>query len=135
VPATEGSSLTDSAGGRALVHPRQVEVARGAAPAAAGEGLELAVAQAIYRVDGVTRRAAALQAHPLTVGPRITLNPQDASAAGLADGGMARVSNGAGTATLPVVVSAAVAPGAALVESGYGATAALGAGMVRVEAA
>ncbi|MGY1457806.1 NADH-quinone oxidoreductase subunit NuoG [Luteimonas sp. A534] len=130
-----GFDFTDFAGALALVSPRQVEVARGAAPAAAGEGLELAVSQAIYRVDGVTRRAAALQAHPLTVGARITLNPDDASAAGLREGAMARVANGTGTATLQVATSTGVARGAALIESGYGATAALGAGTVRVEAA
>ncbi|QDW67650.1 NADH-quinone oxidoreductase subunit NuoG [Luteimonas granuli] len=135
VLGVEGFDFVDFAGARALVQPRQVQVARGAAPAAAGGGLELAVAQAIYRVDGVTRRAAALQAHPLTVGPRITLNPDDASAAGVADGAMARVSNGAGTGTLQVAISAGVARGTALIESGYGATAALGAGTVRVEAA
>src|SRR5690606_27118218 len=104
-----GFDFTDFAGALALVSPRQVEVARGAAPAAAGEGLELAVSQAIYRVDGVTRRAAALQAHPLTVGPRITINPDDASAAGLRDGAMARVANGTGTATLQVATSTDVA--------------------------
>ena len=131
----DGFDFVDFAGARALMQPRPVEVARGAAPAAAGEGIELAVSQAIYRVDGVTRRAAALQAHPLTVGPRITLHPDDASAAGLADGAMAKVANGSGTGTLPVAISAGVARGAALIESGYGATAALGAGTVRVEAA
>ncbi|MGY0612250.1 MULTISPECIES: NADH-quinone oxidoreductase subunit NuoG [unclassified Luteimonas] len=131
----EGFDFTDFAGARALMVPRQVDVARSEAVAIAGEGLELAVSQAIYRVDGVTRRAAALQAHPLTVGPRITLNADDASAAGLREGAMARVSNGAGTGTLLVAVSTGVARGAALIESGYGATAALGAGAVRVEAA
>ncbi|NLA67060.1 MAG: molybdopterin-dependent oxidoreductase, partial [Gammaproteobacteria bacterium] len=131
----DGFDFVDFADVRALAVPRQVDVARGAAPVAAGGGLELAVSQAIYRVDGVTRRAAALQAHPLTTGPRITLHPEDAAAAGVAAGGMARVANGAGTATLPVATSTAVARGAALVESGYGATAALGAGTVRVEAA
>ncbi|MEN1940679.1 NADH-quinone oxidoreductase subunit NuoG [Luteimonas sp. MJ174] len=130
-----GFDFTDFAGARALMLPRQVEVVRGDAATAAGEGLELAVSQAIYRVDGVTRRAAALQAHPLTVGPRITLNPDDASALGLREGTMARVANGTGTGTLPVATSTGVARGAALIESGYGATAALGAGAVRVEAA
>ena len=135
--AMPGQALLAQAGaplGGALP-PKQVEVARGAAPQSEGEGLELAVSQAIYRVDGVTRRASALQSHPLTTGPRITLNPDDASAAGLRDGAMARVANGAGTATLPVATSTGIARGAALVESGYGATAALGAGTVRVEAA
>src|SRR5690606_2940148 len=105
----EGFDFTDLAGAAALLEPRSVEVVRGEAPTLAGEGFELAVSQAIYRVDGVTRRAAALQAHPLTVGPRLTLHPEDASAAGLADGAMAKVANGAGTGTLQVATTDAVA--------------------------
>src|SRR5690606_37284135 len=106
-----------------------------AATVAAGEGLELAVSQAIYRVDGLVRRAQALQAHPLNAGPRISLHPDDARAARLESGMMAKVVNAVGTATLQVSVNDAVAPGSAWVESGYGATAALGAGNVKVEAA
>ena len=100
-----------------------------------GDGLELAVSQAIYRVDGLTRRAPALQSHPLTLGPRLVLHPDDATANGVAAGGMAKVSNPVGTATLQVAVDDRVAPGAAWVESGYGATAALAAGKVKVVAA
>ena len=98
------------------------------------DGLELVSSVGIYRSDAVIRRCAALQAHPLNRGPRIVLHPADARAAGLADGAMAKVTNGAGTATLPVEASDKVAQGAVLVESGHGATAALGAGRVRVEA-
>ncbi|GAA3926876.1 NADH-quinone oxidoreductase subunit NuoG [Luteimonas lutimaris] len=130
-----GFDFTDLDGLRASIAPREVAVAASAAPAAAGEGLELAVSEAIYRVDAVTRRAAALQAHPLTVGPRVTLHPQDAAAANIADGAMAKLSNAAGTATLQVVLDDRVAPGSAWVERGYGATAALAAGNARVEAA
>ncbi|MDQ3494114.1 MAG: NADH-quinone oxidoreductase subunit NuoG [Pseudomonadota bacterium] len=101
----------------------------------AGLGLELAVSPAIYRVDGVTRRAAALQAHPLTLGPRITLHPDDAVEAGFVAGAMVKVRNGFGTATLPIETSDSVAIGAAWIESGYGATAALGVGRVQVVAA
>jgi NADH-quinone oxidoreductase subunit G len=108
---------------------------RGPAPDVAGEGLQLAASPAIYRSDAVVRRAAALQAHPLTHGPRIVLHPADAQAAGVADGAMAKVRAVAGTATLPVAVSDQVAQGAAYVETGYAATAGLGAGPVRVEAA
>ncbi len=101
-----------------------------------GQGtIELAVSDAIYRVDAVTRRAVALQAHPLTTGPRISLHPQDAQSAGIADGAMAKVSNVLGTAVLPAFISDRVAPGAAWVERGYGATAALAAGRVKVGAA
>lgn len=124
-----GFAFTDLAG--AQIAPRQVTVAASAAPATAGEGLELAVSPAIYRVDATVRRAAALQAHPLNAGPRVVLHSADAAAAGLAEGAMAKLDNGIGTATLPVVVDDRVAQGAAWVESGHGATAALGAGRVR----
>ena len=127
-----GFEFIDLAGLRAGLAPRTVAVKGASAPVVAGEGLELAVSQAIYRVDATVRRAAALQAHPLNVGPRLVLNPHDAAAAGVAEGAMAKVDNGTGTATLPVVVDARVAQGAAWVESGHGATAALGAGRVRV---
>jgi len=130
-----GFEFTDLAGLRAGVQGRAVSVAASAAPVVDGDGFELAVSQAIYRVDGLTRRAAALQSHPLTVGPRIVLHPDDAAASQVADGGMAKVSNAVGTATLQVAIDDRVAPGAAWVESGYGATAALSAGKVKVVAA
>ena len=85
--------------------------------------------------QSVPASQALVQAHPLTVGPRVTLHPQDAGAANLADGAMAKVSNAAGTATLQVVLDDRVAVGSAWVERGYGATAALAAGNARVEAA
>jgi len=130
-----GFDFTELAGLRAGIAPRQVEVKSGSRLQAGEGSLELAVSQAIYRVDALVRRASALQAHPLTAGPRVTLHPDDASAAGLSTGAMAKVTNAAGTATLPVVVSAAVARGVAWLESGYGATAALGGGRVEVRAA
>jgi len=131
-----GFDFTDLVGLRAGLQERQASPPAGSAvDAAGGEGLELAVSQAIYRVDGLTRRAQALQAHPLTAGPRISLHPYDAKAANLESGAMAKVGNAVGTATLQVNVTDAVAPGCAWIESGYGATAGLGAGNVKVEAA
>lgn len=130
-----GFEFTDLAGLRAGLQQQTVSVARSNAPVVDGDGLELAVSQAIYRVDGLTRRAAALQSHPLTLGPRVVLHPDDARTHGVADGAMAKVSNAVGTATLQVAVDNRVAPGAAWVESGYGATAALAAGKVKVVAA
>ena len=131
-----GFEFTDLAGLRAGMQAVAPSASAGRATAAAsGGGLELAVSPAIYRVDGLTRRAQALQAHPLTVGPRLSLHPDDAGALGLGQGAMAKVRNGTGVAALPVNVSGLVAPGCAWVESGYGATAALGAGNVTVEAA
>lgn len=133
--AVPGFEFTDLAGLRAGLQLKPVSVKASGRPASTGEGLELAVSQAIYRVDGLTRRAAALQAHPLTLGPRIVLHPDDAAAAGVVDDAMAKVSNAVGTATLQVSVDDRVAVGAAWVESGYGATAALSAGKVKVVAA
>ena len=97
------------------------------APAIIGNGLEVAASQAIYRVDGVTRRAEALQAHPLNAGPRVLLHPTDAATAGLVDEAMAKLSTASGTATLQVVVDPRVAPGCAWIETGHGATAPLAA--------
>ncbi|MGR4876249.1 NADH-quinone oxidoreductase subunit NuoG [Pseudoxanthomonas sp. LARHCG66] len=131
-----GFEFTDAAGMReAISNTKPVAIATSAAPAVNGQGLELAVSAAIYRTDGTVRRAEALQAHPLNVGARIVLNPADAQAAGVADGQMAKVGNGIGTAALPVMVDARVAAGAAWIESGYGATAPLGAGRVTVVSA
>jgi NADH-quinone oxidoreductase subunit G len=131
-----GFEFTDAAGMReAISNTKPVAIATSAALAVNGQGLELAVSAAIYRTDGTVRRAEALQAHPLNVGARIVLNPADAQAAGVADGQMAKVGNGIGTAALPVVVDARVAAGAAWIESGYGATAPLGAGRVTVVSA
>ena len=128
-----GFGFTDLAGARSLLADRRGAAAK---PGRAGEvgegGLELALVPAIYRTDAVVRRASALQAHPLSVAPRIVLNPGDAGAAGLADGAVARVKAASGTATLPVAVDARVAAGVAWIEGGHGATAPLGAGRVEV---
>nr|WP_225591052.1 NADH-quinone oxidoreductase subunit NuoG [Pseudoxanthomonas sp. PXM03] len=130
-----GFEFTDITGARGAAGAKSVAVAKSAAPASNGQGLELAVTAAIYRIDGTVRRAEALQAHPLNVGDRIVLNPADAQAAGVAEGQMAKVGNGIGTAALPVVVDVRVAAGVAWIESGYGATAPLGAGRVTVVSA
>ncbi len=111
---------------------RKTESGNRAADGASGGGLEVIATQAIYRIDAVVRRAAALQAHPLTLGARIVLHPADAEANGLAADAMAKVDNGVGTATLPVALSDKVAQGCAWIETGYGATAPLTAGRVGV---
>ena len=102
---------------------------------AGAPGIELAVSQAIYRSDATVRRASALQAHPLTVGPRAVLNPETAASVGLADGMMGKFSTAAGTAALPVALSEKVSAGVVWVESGYGATAPLAASRVEVKSA
>ncbi len=125
--AVPGFEFTDLAGLRAGIAPKAVQAAKGKPVEQGGNGLEVAVSQAIYRVDAVVRRANALQEHPLTVGARVVLNAADAASAGLADGAMAKLSNAVGTATLQVVIDDKVAPGSAWIESGYGATAPLAA--------
>ncbi|WP_159016021.1 NADH-quinone oxidoreductase subunit NuoG [Cognatiluteimonas profundi] len=130
-----GFTFTDLPGLRDSLQPREVSVARHALPAPAGKGLEVAVSQAIYRTDGVVRRAAALQAHPLTLGARAVMHPDTARQAGITDGAVAKIRNDNGTATLPVAITDKVAEGCVWVESGYGATAALSSARVEVESA
>ena len=130
--ALPGFAFTDMAGLRAGIADKSVAVANGAPMVQDGIGLEVAASQAIYRVDGVTRRSEALQAHPLTVGARVVLNAVDAAAAGLVDGAMAKLRNGVGTAALPVVLDDRVAVGCVWIETGYGASAPLAAS-ARVE--
>ena len=130
-----GFEFTDLAGVRALPATSVAGIATSAKPAMVAGGLELAAVPAIYRTDAFVRRAAALQAHPLNVAPRIVLNPADAQAAALAEGKVAKVSAAAGTATLPVYIDARIAPGVAWIETGHGATAPLGAGRITVVAA
>jgi NADH-quinone oxidoreductase subunit G len=126
--ALPGFEFTDLGGLRAQMQPRAVAApSRSAAPVAgaATDALERVAPTAIYRADAVLRRAPALNAHPLTAGPRILLNPADAAARNLAEGAMAKLSDGTGTAVLPVALSARVAPGCAVVERGYDASAPL----------
>ena len=122
-----GFEFTDLAGLRGGIALKSVQVAKGSAPATDGNGLEVAASQAIYRVDAVTRRAGALQEHPLNVGPRVALNPADAGNASLAGDSMAKLSTATGTATLQVVLDDRVALGSAWIETGHGATAPLAA--------
>ncbi|PRH82820.1 NADH-quinone oxidoreductase subunit NuoG [Arenimonas caeni] len=120
----DGFGFTDLAGLRAGLRPAAPAAGEGLAPApAADAGLERITTTPIYRGDAVLRRAAALNAHPLTRGERIVLNPEDAQARGLAEGAMAKLGDGHGNAVLPVAVDARVAKGAAWVESDYVATA------------
>ena len=87
------------------------------------QGLQRIATSAIYRTDAVLRRAAPLNAHTLTRGARIVLHPDDAASRELTDGGLAKVNDGRGTATVPVTLSARVPRGGAWIETGYDATA------------
>ncbi len=127
VLAVPGFEFTDIAGLRAGMTAKVMQPSRGHAPSVAANGLEVVVSQAIYRVDGVIRRAQALQAHPLSVGPRAVMNPADAANAGIGDGSMAKFATNAGDAALQVALDNGVAQGCVWIESGYGATAPLAA--------
>ena len=121
-----GFEFTDVAGLRAGIVEHQA--ASGtvlAKAAAAAPGFERIVSSPIYRVDSVLRRSPALQAHPLTRAPCVVLHPDDALTAGVAAGGIAKVSDMHGSAMLPVEISASVAKGAIWIESCFGATAPL----------
>ncbi|MDY4295197.1 MULTISPECIES: NADH-quinone oxidoreductase subunit NuoG [unclassified Xanthomonas] len=130
-----GFEFIDLAGLRDGLQPREVAAASSAQPARQDEGLELAASPAIYRTDAVVRRAQALQQHPLNRAPGIVLHPDEAARLGLSDGQMVKVGTAAGSATLPLATDKRVAPGAAWIETGHGATAPLGAGRVTVVAA
>ena len=120
--ALPGFEFTSLDGLRASMQPTSVAVAAGSAPRV-GSGLELAVTRAMYRTDAAVRRSEALQAHPLSKGPRACVHPDDATAAGLADAAMGRF----GAATLPVAHDPRVARGCVWIESGHDATAPLAA--------
>ncbi len=130
--AAAGFDFTDLSGLRDSVAKRDVTPVAGKTASLTDVGLEVALGTAIYRCDAVVRRAPALQAHPLNLGPRAVLHPTDAEAAGLVNGAIGKFSAVAGTASLPVVVSEAVARGTVWIESGHGATAPLGAGRLQV---
>ena len=120
-----GFGFNDLAGLRAGSEPRTLSVTQGGAIAKGQGDLEVTATDAIYRVDAVTRRAEALQAHPLTRDASLSLHPATASKLGLANGAIAKLKTGAGTAALPVRTDSAVAEGVVWVERGFGATAPL----------
>jgi NADH-quinone oxidoreductase subunit G len=128
-----GFGFTDFAGLRAGLDPRTARSGDGMADVGIGQGeghasgdtLERIASTPIYRADAVLRRAPALNAHPLTAGPRAVLNPRDAARLGLREGAMLKLGDGAGTGALPLALSPRVAEGAVWVETGYAASAPL----------
>jgi NADH-quinone oxidoreductase subunit G len=122
-----GFDFIDLPAFRARMQAEPARSGAGLAPRAPrnGGGLQRVATRAIYRSDAVLRRAAPLNAHPLTRGPGIDLHPEDALALGLSDGVVAHVDDGRGRAALPVRICARVARGSAWVETGYEATAPL----------
>ncbi len=128
----DGFAFTDLPGLRSQMRMRAVRPAASGVSGGTSEGFEIAASQAIYRTDATVRRSPALQSHPLNLAPRAVVHPADAEALGIVDGEVGKFTATAGTATLPVVVSAVVARGTVWVESGHGATAPLGTGRVRL---
>jgi NADH-quinone oxidoreductase subunit G len=90
-----------------------------------GSGLSRIATVAVYRADSVLRRSPALQATPLAHPAQVVLNPADFLAAGLTQGGRAKVSDGSDSVELPAFASAGVPVGGAWVELGHSETAAL----------
>jgi NADH-quinone oxidoreductase subunit G len=130
----QGFEFTDIHGLRAQVQQSEVESGVGLSKRGAVQGLQRIASTPIYRGDAVLRRALPLNAHSLTQGPRVRLNPADALATGLSSGAMARVGDGRGQATLQVEITARVPQGALWIETAYGATAPLApAGALTVE--
>ena len=124
--AIGGFDFTDLGGLQAGLAPLAATSGTGLAAAQpSSAGLERIVSTPIYRGDAVLRRATALNHHPLTHGARAVLHPEEAIARGLADGAIAKVGDGVGSAALPVHVSPRVPRGAIWIESGYEATAPL----------
>ncbi|HET9032591.1 MAG TPA: NADH-quinone oxidoreductase subunit NuoG [Dokdonella sp.] len=116
--ALEGFGFTEIAEVRAQMSKASAKTGEPgelANPAPAPGSFERIATTAIYRVDAVLRRSPALNAHPLTRGAMVSLNPADATTLGLGHGDKARVND----VVLGVELDPAVPPGAAWVEAGY----------------
>ena len=122
----KGFDFTDLNGLRAALKPQARQSGTGVAAqsnsVASGE-LERIVTTPIYRGDAVLRRASSLNEHTLTQGAFASLHPEEALARGVSEGAIVKLSDGVGSAALPVKVSTRVPQGAVWVEAGYEATA------------
>jgi NADH-quinone oxidoreductase subunit G len=78
-----------------------------------------------YGADPVLRRAESLQRTRAAQAPVAGLHPESLAALGLADGDMARVSQGDGEAMVPVRADATVAPGTVWLATAHASTAGL----------
>jgi NADH-quinone oxidoreductase subunit G len=121
----DGFDFTEIAEVRAQMEstdsPTAATAALRARTATAAGRLVRVATTAIYAADSVLRRSPALQAHPLARPACVTLHPEDALALGLGHGATARVSG----VELAVVHSIRVPRGAAWIEAGLKASAAL----------
>ena len=98
-------------------------------PVAMGEGLIVQRYTPIYRVDGVVRRAAALQATVLAGDDSLALHPEDALALGVGQSSQVAI----GGQRYACHASAEVPRGVCRVPSGYASTAALPATGQRIQ--
>jgi len=130
-----GFHFTDLCGLQSSMQPVSVPITPSPAPNIANEGLEIASMPGIYRGDAVVRRAPALQAHPLNTPPRVVMNNADAAHQAFTPGQMLTLRTDSGQATVPLVIDSRVAAKTVWIETGHAATAPLGAGRIRVEAA
>jgi NADH-quinone oxidoreductase subunit G len=119
-------NFTDIDGLRSGLTKQTVAFGVGLSPKhAVCDGFERISTSPIYRGDAVTRRAASLQAHPLNTGPRLVMHPAAAAKAGLQEGQIAKVGDGTGSATLPVVLSCMIPESCVWIETNHPATAPL----------
>ncbi|MCE3001602.1 MAG: NADH-quinone oxidoreductase subunit NuoG [Xanthomonadaceae bacterium] len=124
-----GFAFDDLAGLRAAMPdpaaPRSAQAAGLAVRRPSVEGLARIATVPVYRIDPVLRRAAALQASPLTPKPVLRLHPGEAQARGFAGGTLLRVSDGSAEVVLPLEISDRVPHGAVHVPAGFHETVAL----------
>ena len=101
---------------------------------ALADGFEMVSTTALYRTDAVVRRAAALQAHPSTRAPCVSIQAALAQQLNLSAGQMVAVSTAEGKAVLPMAIHPHMAANTLWVASGDQATAPISARYVRLEA-
>ena len=119
-------AFTDIDGLRSGLTKQTVASGAGLSPKhALSDGFERISTSPIYRGDAVTRRADSLQAHPLNTGPHLVMHPAAAAKAGLQEGQIAKVGDGTGSATLPVVLSRMIPESCVWIETNHPATAPL----------
>jgi len=111
--------------GKVSVDNMQCGDAKPAAPA--DKGLQRIAYVPLYAADAIVRRAPSLQSTPDADVSALCLNSADAAGLGLATGDRAVVTQGSASAQMKVIVSDAVARGAALLSAGIEETLPLGA--------
>ncbi len=92
-----------------------------------GDGLQRIAYLPMYAVDGIVRRAHALQDTPDADVSSLCINPADATRLELSEGDLAFVHQGGQTGELDVIVTDSIAEGAALISSAVEATFDIGA--------